>query len=184
MLGHVISCLTSFDLWITLERLYRTSSKARILQLHLQLQSLKKGSLSIHDYILKMKNITYGLFAAGQLLSDDDLILYILGGLDHEYEAMVFNLTSKHDQFTLQEVQYMMHSQEIRMEQLHSISNDYSIPATHLATKNHISLTIGKHTTQTSHLVATPTTLVAMVEAEDVQTITDLSGNSAIDQVI
>ncbi|XP_060970030.1 uncharacterized protein LOC133037187 [Cannabis sativa] len=146
MFGHVVNCLSSHDLWVTLENSYTTSSKARTLQLRFQLQSLKKGSLSIHDYILKMKNIADGLSAAGQLLSDDDLILYILGGLGHEYEAVVVNLTSRHDQVTLQEVQYMLQSQEIRLEQLNSASNDSSMPAAHLATQMRRSLNLNSHT--------------------------------------
>ena len=74
--------------------------------------------MSIHDYILKMKSIVESLSAASQLIQDEDLILYILGGLDHDYESVVVNLTSRHDQITLQEVQYMLQSQKMRLEQL------------------------------------------------------------------
>jgi len=118
MFGHVVNCNTSSNLWNTLNLLFTTSSKARTLQLRFQLQTIKKGDMSIHDYILKMKSIAENLSAAGQLIQDEDLILYILGGLDHDYESVVVNLTSRHDQITLQEMQYMLQSQEMRLEQL------------------------------------------------------------------
>ena len=81
MLGHVVQCQSSAEVWKTLEQLFSAKSKARILQLRLSLQTLKKGSSSIEDYILKMKARANDLLVAGQAISDDELILYILGGL-------------------------------------------------------------------------------------------------------
>uniref|UniRef100_A0A803Q3P6 Uncharacterized protein n=1 Tax=Cannabis sativa TaxID=3483 RepID=A0A803Q3P6_CANSA len=64
----------------------------------------RSQGLSIHDYVLKMKTIVDGLTAAGQVFSDNDLILYILGGLKPEYDSVVINLTSTVDRITLSEV--------------------------------------------------------------------------------
>ena len=57
ILGQMIWCTTLHELWTTLEHLYSSCSKAKLLQLKIQLQTLKKGSLSISDYFAKMKNI-------------------------------------------------------------------------------------------------------------------------------
>uniref|UniRef100_A0A803P149 Uncharacterized protein n=1 Tax=Cannabis sativa TaxID=3483 RepID=A0A803P149_CANSA len=54
------------------------------------LQSTKKGSLSIDEYFLKMKKYGDSLDAADHPISDEDLILYFLGGLGSEYESVVF----------------------------------------------------------------------------------------------
>ena len=54
MLGHVIHCTSSSQIWLTLQQLFTATSKARVLQL----QSTKKGDLSIQDYILRMRSIT------------------------------------------------------------------------------------------------------------------------------
>ena len=59
------------------------------------LQTLKKGNNSIEDYVLKMKSLATFLIAFGQKISDDELILYILGGLRPEFEFMIVNLTSR-----------------------------------------------------------------------------------------
>ena len=72
--------------------------------------------------MLKMKNVVESLLAAGQTITDEELILYILGGLGQEYESVVVNLTSRQDNITLQEVQYMLQTQEMLLEQLTSAS--------------------------------------------------------------
>ncbi|KAB5540856.1 hypothetical protein DKX38_013830 [Salix brachista] len=62
---------------------------------------------------------------------------------DHDYDSVVVNMTSHHDQVTLQEVQYMLQSQEMRLEQLNlPISSDNSIPNANLATQLCKSLTL------------------------------------------
>uniref|UniRef100_A0A803QQC0 Retrotransposon Copia-like N-terminal domain-containing protein n=1 Tax=Cannabis sativa TaxID=3483 RepID=A0A803QQC0_CANSA len=58
----------------------------------------KKGSLVIHEYLLKMKNFADGLRAAGNQITEEQLILYVLAGLGTNYEDVVVNLTSR-DQF-------------------------------------------------------------------------------------
>ena len=79
---------------------------------------LKKGSMSVYDYILKMRNIADTLASTGQLISGDELLLYILGGLGSEYDPIVINLTSKQDSVSLQEAQFLLQSHEMRLEQL------------------------------------------------------------------
>lgn len=87
-----------------LDELFRSQSKARVMNLHFQLQNFKKGSLSIDDYALKMKLISNNLRAASQQLSDDDLIMYLLQGVGNEYDAVVVNLTTRTTQLSLFEV--------------------------------------------------------------------------------
>ena len=57
MFGHVVHSKSSVEVWTILEQLFSTKLKARVLQLCLLLQTTKKGTRSIEEYILKMKNI-------------------------------------------------------------------------------------------------------------------------------
>uniref|UniRef100_A0A803PHP6 Polyprotein n=1 Tax=Cannabis sativa TaxID=3483 RepID=A0A803PHP6_CANSA len=84
MIGHVVNCATSSEIWNTLEQLFGTASRARQIHLMNQLQSTKKESLAIDEYLLKMKNLTDGLRAAGNPISDEQLIFYVLTGLGTE----------------------------------------------------------------------------------------------------
>ncbi|KAL5758975.1 hypothetical protein ACOSP7_021586 [Xanthoceras sorbifolium] len=61
---------------------------------------LKKGALLINDYVLKMKGFSEALGAAGQAMSNDDLILSILGGLGAEYDSVVVAITTKQGYFS------------------------------------------------------------------------------------
>lgn len=74
------------------------------MQLRFSLQSQKKGNLSIEEFILKMKGIADNLSYSESAINDDDLVLYILGGLGSEYESVVVNLTSRSDDLSLSEV--------------------------------------------------------------------------------
>ena len=119
-----------------LEQLFSTKSKARVLQLRLLLQTTKKGTRSIEDYILKMKNIASSLMAAGQSISDDELILYILGSLRSEFESVIVNLTSR-DSVSLQEVQYILQTHEMRLESLNATTMfEFSNTAAHIVQKH------------------------------------------------
>ena len=96
MIGHVLlHCNTTSTIWETVEQLFSTKSKARLLHLRFLLQSTKKGSMIVEDYFLKMKSLAHELMLARQPIFDDELILYILSGIGIEYESIVVNLTSK-----------------------------------------------------------------------------------------
>ena len=119
MLGHVIHGQYSAEQWNVLERLFFTKPKARILQLRLSLETIKMGSSSIEDYVLKMKTAANDPMATGQHILGDKLVLYILSGLGPKFESVV-NLTSKYSD-SLQEVQYMLQTHELRLANLNVI---------------------------------------------------------------
>jgi hypothetical protein len=50
ILTYVLKCTTSCDLRFTLECLFTSHSQAWLMQVHLQLVTLKKGDSSISDY--------------------------------------------------------------------------------------------------------------------------------------
>ena len=100
MLGHVVNCRSSAEVWSLLEQLFFTRSKESILQLRL---------------LLQVKTNANALITAGQQISDDELILYILGGLSLKFDSVVVNVTSL-DSITLQEVQFMLQTHEMRLE--------------------------------------------------------------------
>lgn len=115
MLGHVNRCAHSFQVWKTLDDLFQSQSKARSMNLRFQLQTLKKGSSSVDEYFLQMRSIADGLLAAGHSLSDDDLVLYVLGGLGAEFDAVVVSLTTGRELPSLSEVHSILHIHEMRL---------------------------------------------------------------------
>lgn len=71
----------SYEIWSALERTFSSQTKARTLQLKMQLQSSKKGALSIIDYYTKIKLLVDNLIATGNFIIDEELTLSILSGL-------------------------------------------------------------------------------------------------------
>ena len=117
MLGHVVHYKTSDEIWKVFDQLFTTRSKVRILLLRFSLQTTRKGVESVEEYILKMTAITYDLMATRHNVLDDELILYILGGLGSDFESVVVNLTSRYF-ITIYEVQFLLQTHKICVEQL------------------------------------------------------------------
>ncbi|KAL5766827.1 hypothetical protein ACOSP7_017444 [Xanthoceras sorbifolium] len=108
IMGQVTECPTSCEAWRSLEKLYSQNSMAKVLQIKQQLQNTRKGSESISDYILKIKTLGDGLRAAGQTVSEFDLVLSIMGGLGHNYDPVVVLVSSQHQSMSLEDAQYAL----------------------------------------------------------------------------
>ncbi|XP_031250606.1 uncharacterized protein LOC116108504 [Pistacia vera] len=127
MFRHVAKCSTAAEIWNILEMHFQYESKARALHFRNLLQSTRKESISIFDYVLKMKEYGDSLTASGRYIGDEELLLYILDGLGPKYDAVVATLTSRSSSTNLQEAQYYLHKHEMRLERQH-------VPAAFVAT--------------------------------------------------
>lgn len=71
-----------------------------------------------------MKGIAESLSTIGQLITNEDLLQYVLDGLGLVFDAAVVNLTyrieSKFDLETLQEPQFLFQKYELRLEKFNS----------------------------------------------------------------
>ena len=57
LLGHVLFMTTAAEAWEALEQMFASRSKARIVQLRVQLATVQKGDLSMAEYFHRMKNL-------------------------------------------------------------------------------------------------------------------------------
>lgn len=76
---------TTKEAWDSLERRYGSLSWSHIIELRKRLQHVKKGTSTMHEYLQKVKVLTDQLATRGSLVSEDDLLLYILAGLPSIY---------------------------------------------------------------------------------------------------
>ena len=104
IMGQIKVYQISHEAWSALEKIFSASSKAWVMQLQLEFQTTKKGSLSMMDYNLKLKNLTDHLVAIGELVHDRDHILQLLGGLGVEYNSIVASLVAREDEVSLHTV--------------------------------------------------------------------------------
>lgn len=78
---YVVGSRTSREVWLSLQRRYSTISRASIMQLKTDLQTMKKGGDSIEKYLLRIKHARDQLTAVGVKISDEDIIVVTLSGL-------------------------------------------------------------------------------------------------------
>ncbi|RVW85368.1 Retrovirus-related Pol polyprotein from transposon RE1 [Vitis vinifera] len=91
------------------------------MQLRLELQSTKKGSMSMIDYIMKIKGATDNLAAIGEPVLEQDWVMNLLGGLGSDYNVVVTAINIRDDKISLEAIHSMLLAFEHRLEQQSSI---------------------------------------------------------------
>jgi uncharacterized membrane protein YgcG len=86
---QVATATTAAELWAAVEEIFSSQSRARAMNTRIALATLKKGNMSANDYVAKMKALADEMAGAGKPISDDELVGYILMGLDEEYNPLV-----------------------------------------------------------------------------------------------
>ncbi|CAA0825571.1 Unknown protein [Striga hermonthica] len=84
ILISVVGMHTSSQIWKSLESSFSTQSKARTMHYRIQLQNLKKGSMSIREYVNKVKICCDTLAAGGHVVTEQDQIMHVLSGLSSD----------------------------------------------------------------------------------------------------
>ena len=64
--------------------MFSVNTKARKIQLKQELNTLKKGTMTVNEYVLKVRSIADALAAIDAMPDDDDLVSSTLGGLNNE----------------------------------------------------------------------------------------------------
>jgi hypothetical protein len=79
------------------------------------LQTLNQGSKTCLEFLNETKSCASLLAAAGQPIEDDDLISYVLGGLNSSYTTFItlFNFTTRTSSMTFEEFQCELLNHEI-----------------------------------------------------------------------
>ncbi|XP_010263949.1 PREDICTED: uncharacterized protein LOC104602078 [Nelumbo nucifera] len=119
-----------------LKTLYAPESKARIMHLRFKLNDLKKGAMTMGDYLLKIKNISDALVAAGEPLFGSDLIYQTLEELPSDFEHFTTTVLTRLDCLSYDEMQSLLLQQEIKMLRACKKLTDFSLDAlAHLTSK-------------------------------------------------
>lgn len=107
------------------------------MSLRITLQTLKKGSLSVHKYIRRMKGIFDALVFSGQSIVEDELVNYIIKGLGPEFEPIVIRIMTKIDgsveKLTLLELKLILQKYE---NKLSKFPYDFSLSSVNLVNQH------------------------------------------------
>uniref|UniRef100_A0A2N9GH75 Reverse transcriptase Ty1/copia-type domain-containing protein n=1 Tax=Fagus sylvatica TaxID=28930 RepID=A0A2N9GH75_FAGSY len=135
VLAHVVKCNTSRDVWLCLERMFTSQSRARSMQLHHQISTLKKGDSSMADFYQKFTSVADTLAAIDQPLKDFDQVNFFLAGLGPEYDALVTAIQQRRGEVTLDELYGDFLSHELRLAQ-NQPSVDLSLATANFANRS------------------------------------------------
>jgi hypothetical protein len=79
-----------------------------VINTHMALATTQKGSSTASEYLSKMKMLADEMALTGKKLDDEELSLYILAGLDFEYNSLVSSIAARVEPITVGEL-YSQH---------------------------------------------------------------------------
>lgn len=86
VIGMIVGVDTAHQVWFSLEEHLLPNTKEKEIRLKDNLWSLKKGSLSIEEYVRRFKSICDNLAAINKPMADVDKVFQLAGSLGLKYQ--------------------------------------------------------------------------------------------------
>jgi hypothetical protein len=129
-LAGVASNATAVTLWAAISQSFASQSRSRVLHLRNQLVATRKGNMSIASYFSTMRGYADEMAAAGKPIDDDDVVSYILNGLDADYNSLIEQVNGMTEMISpetlysrLLDTEAQVASQKMQREQYHLVAN-------------------------------------------------------------
>ena len=116
VLSQVVAVSTAAGVWEAIGGMFMSQSKARAINTRMALATTQKGNLSVINYVNKMRGLADEMTAAGKKLDDEDLVSYILAGLDFDYDPVVSVVAARVEPISVSELITQLISFEQRLE--------------------------------------------------------------------
>jgi hypothetical protein len=113
MLELVAACPTPHEVWENLVTMSSSQSRGRVINTRMALSTTRKGNLSVAQYVGKMKTLMDDMASAGKKLEDEDLVSYILVGLDSDFDSITSAVSARVEPISVAELygQLVFHEQ-------------------------------------------------------------------------
>jgi hypothetical protein len=129
IMAQVVICTTAASAWTIIEGMFTSGTRARSVNIRISLATMKKGNDSIIEYVSKARTLADEMAIAGKKIDDEELISYILAGLDYEYNSVVSALVTRPDAISIGEVYSQLLSYEQCVERQAQIEQGYQASA-------------------------------------------------------
>jgi hypothetical protein len=103
VLSQVAAKETTMALWAAIEDMFSSQNRARALNTRHALATMKKGNSTIAEFVGKMKALGDEMVALGQPLEEEELVEYILSGLDSDFNPIVSALIARKETINVSE---------------------------------------------------------------------------------
>uniref|UniRef100_A0A2N9HIJ5 Integrase catalytic domain-containing protein n=1 Tax=Fagus sylvatica TaxID=28930 RepID=A0A2N9HIJ5_FAGSY len=117
VLAMVIGLSTSQEVWNTLEERFTSTARANVLNLKLELQSIRKGNESMNTYLQRIKITRDRLSAVGVLIDNEELLHIILKGLPKEYAPFASAIRTRDGILSLERLSVLLQTEEQSMKE-------------------------------------------------------------------
>ena len=101
---QIASCTTAAEIWKTILDMNASQSSRRVINTRMAMATAQKGSSTIAEFFSKMKALADDMAAAGKKLDDEEIIFYILAGLDRDFDSVVSQVSGRDGPVTLGQV--------------------------------------------------------------------------------
>ncbi|KAA8536347.1 hypothetical protein F0562_028825 [Nyssa sinensis] len=129
ILGHVLSCSTAQALWHSVVSMFSSQSQAKEFQIRFQLTNITRGDQSITDYFGKVRFLADSLAATGNLISEKELISYILNGLGPTYKSFLTSITTRSDPLTSHDLYQLLLIHESHLNHTTTLTTPFDFSA-------------------------------------------------------
>jgi hypothetical protein len=125
VLAMVVGKSSSQEVWNTLEERFTSTARSNVLNLKLELQSIKKaGNETVSSYLQRIKTVRDKLSAVGVHSDHEELIHVILKGLPKEYAPFASAIRTRDTILPLEKLSVLLQTEEQSMnEATESLSN-------------------------------------------------------------
>ncbi|RVW13866.1 Retrovirus-related Pol polyprotein from transposon RE1 [Vitis vinifera] len=93
VLASAYGITSAREVWSSLANKFASQSRTRVHHLKRKLQTLHQGSMKCIDFLEKTKLVSDELAAVGKPLEDDDLMSYIVSGLNPSFNPFITSLS-------------------------------------------------------------------------------------------
>lgn len=119
ILLQVSDLATSREVWVAIEAMLASQSRAWVIDTRMALATTQKGTMTATEYYTKMKGLADEMGFAGKKLEDEEFISYVLAGLDIDYNPLVSAMAARVEPITSGELYTQLISFKQRLDLLH-----------------------------------------------------------------
>ncbi|KAI9162483.1 hypothetical protein LWI28_027854 [Acer negundo] len=130
---QVMGCSTSANLWKALENLYGAHLKSKMNAVRTNIQTTRKGTMSMEEYLKQMKSWADVLAIVGDPYLEQLLISNVLSELDADYMPIVVLIESC-ESISWQELQDTLLSYASKLEHINSLNKIVGAPSANYVT--------------------------------------------------
>jgi len=105
---YVVGCKTAAKAFANLEERYASVFRTRVNHLKMELHIVQKGGDSMDKYLLRIKSIRDQLMAAGEYVSDNDVMIAALAGLPKEYATIRTVILARESNIVMKEFRALL----------------------------------------------------------------------------